>query len=255
MQGIDLTPKKYERNRKSFRDLHADWQFMDWNEDDMRKLAKGTKWEDALKMTRKMIQRADVLRCVVLEKFGGVYADMDMYCIQNLDSFLEIDNVQAGATSFHNTALKNIMGGVNNGILFSPPGHKFWQETFLPEILRRLQTHTLLDDLCPAVNIIRTAGPQVWTSFRDIKIHPQVFFYSLVILKKTVLNDDDVKTLKGAGAFVYHAQDSVWLNSWEKYLVGAFEGRAWMVSVPLVVVPLLVLFVWFLLKYFSPYKK
>ena len=245
MQGIANTPKKYDRNRKSFRDLHPEWQFIDWDEEQMQKIAKG-RWQDALKMTSKMIQRADILRCVVLEQFGGVYADMDMFCIQNLDSFCEIDNVQAGATSFQNTMLRRIMGGVNNGILFSPKGHAFWQKTFLPEILRRLQTHTLLDDLCPAVNIIRTAGPQVWTAFEDIKVHPQVYFYSLLVLKKTIVNDEDIKILKGAGAFVYHAQDSVWLNSWEKYLVGAFEGNGWMVSVPL-----LLLFVWFLLRYLS----
>ena len=170
-----------------------------------------------------------------LKEFGGVYVDMDMYCLQPLDRFLDDDNVQAGYTSFHNTFVDNIMGGVNNGIIFSPKKHAFWRTEFLPEVLKRLQQHTLLDDLCPAFSIIRTTGPLIWTSFKSIIIHPQVFFYSLAVLKKKQIGDEDIKLLRNIGAYVYHAQDSMWLNSWEKYLMLALMGRGWMITLFIII--------------------
>ena len=226
MQGIENTPKKYDRGRESFKKMNPGWQFKEWDEEQMRKIAS-PRWLRAIQMCQKMIQRADILRCVILEEFGGVYVDMDMVCLQSLDRFVEEDNVQAGYTSFHNTFLNNLMGGVNNGILFSPRKHAFWQNVFLPELLKRLQQHTLLDDLCPAFSIIRTTGPLLWTQFEGIIIHPQVFFYSLAVLKKKEIGDEDIKILKDVGAYVYHAQDSLWLHSWEKYLMLAFMGRGW----------------------------
>lgn len=245
MQGIDLTPKKYERNRKSIKDLHPDWTFMDWDEEQMTKLAKGTQWEIALSNAHKMIQRADILRCVVLQKYGGVYLDMDMYGIQSLDSFLIIDKVQAGCTSFHKTLMVDIMGGINNGIIFSPQGHPFWEQFFIPELLKRLQLRTLLDDICPAVHIIRTTGPLIWTALAShLHIHKQEYFYSLVVLKKKEVGPVEVELLKEHGAYVYHAQDSVWLNSWEKYLLLAFMGRAWIYTCSILVL-LILLRVWF----------
>lgn len=243
MQGIENTPPKYDRARQSFKKLHPDWQFMDWDEEQMRKLASPN-WLKAVQMCNKMIQRADLLRCVVLEEFGGVYVDMDMFCVRPLDEFIHISNVQAGYTSFHGTLLNSVMGGVNNGILFSPKKHRFWQEEFVPEVLKRLQQHTLMDDLCPAVNTIRTTGPLLWTQFKSIVIHPQVFFYSLAVLKKKEIGDDDIKILKDVGAYVYHAQDSMWLHSWEKYLMMAFMGRGWMYTLAFVI-SIILLRVWF----------
>jgi len=248
MQGIERTPKKYDRTRKSVRELHPNWVFMDWDEEQMQKLAKGTPWETALNLTSKMIQRADILRCLVLEKYGGIYLDMDMYCIQALDPFLEIDKVQAGYTSFHKTVMADVMGAVNNGIIFSPPASTFWKDFFLPELAKRLQQRTLLDDLCPAIHIIRTTGPLIWTALSEhVHIHKQELFYSLLVLKKKEIDSNDIVLLKNNGAYVYHAQDSVWLNSWEKYLMLAFMGRAWIITLSIFLL-LIFLRVWFWIR-------
>ena len=228
MQGLENMPKKYEKTRQTFKDLHPDWEFKFWDEPMLRDLAKNTDWEKPLKMCRKMIQRADILRCMVLYEFGGVYADMDMIAIQNLDGFLD-KGVQAGYSSLKNSVLSLFMGSVNNGILFSPKHDPFWIKDFLPEVCKRLHMQTILDDIFPAYNVLRTTGPLLWSSF-SIQFHPQNFFYSLSVLKKTEIGDEERDILLKNGAYVYHAQDSMWLNSWEKYLLFLFIGNNWIIT-------------------------
>jgi Glycosyltransferase sugar-binding region containing DXD motif len=254
MQGADTVPSKYSFARATWREKNPLWEIKTWDEVELRKLIQGTRWENVLQYTRRLIQRADILRCAVLEKYGGVYVDMDMYCLKPLDDLLVSSKIQVGETSFKGVPLiKNAMR-LNNGIIFAPALHSFWQKKFLPELLVRLQTHTWLDDLAPAWNTIRTTGPGLWSHFDgdiDIHIHPQEFFYSLKKIKghSGELSLEDIQTLKDS--YVYHMQDSVWLVSWEKYLLHMFIGNNWMISVPIL---LFIIFL-FIYIYFSAKKK
>jgi inositol phosphorylceramide mannosyltransferase catalytic subunit len=39
------------------------------------------------------VQRADLLQYLVVDRVGGVYADIDMECLRPFDSFLDIDRL------------------------------------------------------------------------------------------------------------------------------------------------------------------
>lgn len=245
MQGKDVVPAKYADARKTWKTLHPNWKIVTWDEVDLRALAKGTRWERALDMCERLIQRADVLRCCVLEQFGGVYVDMDMYALKPLDELMKqhADKIQVGETSFKGVPWIHAVMRLNNGIVFAPPKHPFWQNKFLPELLLRLQTNTALDELAPAWNTIRTTGPGLWSHFDgnpDIWVHPQEHFYSLKKIKGHTgsLTLDDLSVLKDS--WVYHMQDSAWLVSWERHVLKAFIGNNWMISVPILVCVLLV---------------
>ena len=209
-----------------------------WDEADLMEVVKGTRWEKAVSLCRRLIQRADVLRCAVLEKFGGVYADMDMYALKSLNSLLDDERVQVGKTTFHSVpVIRNIMQ-LNNGIILCGPNHPFWQKTFLPALLLRLHTNTLVDTVSPAWNTIRTTGPGLWSSLSncpDVVAHPTHFFYALGIGKQQTtgkLTDWDTKRMEGS--FTYHMQDSAWLDSWEWVLIKMFINKNWIITVSIV---------------------
>lgn len=239
MQGKDAVPSKYAAARATWTQVHPDWEIRVWDEADLIALIRGTPWETPLRLCRRLIQRADVLRCAVLERFGGVYADMDMYALKSLDPLLHDDRIQVGQTTFQGVPFVHHFMRVNNGIILCPPSSPFWKQTFLPALLLRLQTHALLDDVSTAWNTIRTTGPGLWSSFSNnphIRLHPTHFFYALGIGKQqtsSALTDDQRETMKDS--FVYHMQDSAWLDSWEFFLVKSLIHKNWIVSLSVVV--------------------
>ena len=63
--------------------------------------------------------RADFLRLEILHKYGGIYADVDMVCVQN---FLPLISLEANFISgISNTSAFES----NNGLIISAAGHPF----------------------------------------------------------------------------------------------------------------------------------
>jgi mannosyltransferase OCH1-like enzyme len=63
------------------------------------------------------IQRADSARYFILHQFGGIYLDLDIYCLSSLDY------LRGSAGGF--VVPKTHPIGVSNDLLVSPPGHPF----------------------------------------------------------------------------------------------------------------------------------
>ncbi len=63
------------------------------------------------------IQRANILRYLLLDQYGGVYLDLDLRCLQPLDSLRNESLVTPPANPT----------GINNAFIVSAPGHPFWK--------------------------------------------------------------------------------------------------------------------------------
>ena len=82
--GSEL-PDVYARFREGWMELHPEWEFRLWTDEavaeldfDERDLYEGS-WNFAMK--------ANILRAVVVRRFGGLYVDVDYECLQPLDPF------------------------------------------------------------------------------------------------------------------------------------------------------------------------
>ena len=64
---------------------------------------------------KQSIQRANILRYALLERFGGVYLDVDVTCLQPLDDLRHLPFITPGAYP----------AGVNNAFILARPGHGF----------------------------------------------------------------------------------------------------------------------------------
>jgi hypothetical protein len=77
------------------------------------------------------IMRADAARYLLLERFGGLYADLDCECLRDFDSLLSENRVvlaeepasHAAAALAASRALPRLL---SNALMLSPPGHPFW---------------------------------------------------------------------------------------------------------------------------------
>jgi len=79
------------------------------------------------------IMRADAARYLLLEHFGGLYADLDSECLGDFDPLLEESRaVLAEEPAAHGQAAlaasRALPRLLSNAVMLSPPGHAFWAE-------------------------------------------------------------------------------------------------------------------------------
>jgi mannosyltransferase OCH1-like enzyme len=237
MQGKHV-PKRYSSARQTWPQINSEFKFTLWDEVDLAALAKNTEWETIIEKCETLIQRADVYRCAILEKYGGIYADMDMHAIKPLEPLRkeceETDkDIFIGYTSFQNTPLHWILAN-NNALIMAKPASPIWPR-IRQEFLKRLHTKTLSDFFSPVFTVIKTTGPGVWTHLAntcpEIKSLPKEYFYSLNVVKGAdTLTQADIDTLKPF-SYCYHTQAATWVDSWESIILSCFVGNRWKITV------------------------
>lgn len=244
MQGKLSIPSKYKNAQHSWQVLHPTYSITVWDEHELEKVVKGTYWQHLIGRCSTLIQRADIYRCAILERFGGVYVDMDMYALKSLEPLLvDLDtcpfDVAVGQTSFWGTPLHSLLG-LNNAWISARANSTFWKTIYYPHILLSLHQYTLLDMISPLYSVLKSAGPGAWTSFSSkVKVLPQEYFYSLKKVKKSLLTPDDIDLLKPL-SYAYHMQEGDWITSWENLLIYSLIGNNWKYTLSLLL--LLVLY-------------
>ena len=120
-QGEALLPEKYRGFRGTWKKNHPDWEFILWDEKNMREfIHREYPWFASLFDGYPMdIQRIDSVRYFILNTFGGFYIDMDVESIRPIDELLKGYDLILSRTVGYNNA---IIGCVSN--------HPLWQEIF-----------------------------------------------------------------------------------------------------------------------------
>jgi mannosyltransferase OCH1-like enzyme len=107
---------------KSWKTHFSDFDYMFWDDhgiDDLVKTEYPVYWQ-LYQDFPIHIMKIDFARLCLMHKFGGIYADLDVFCYQNFYSEL----------SEPIYILENPMGNdpIENSIMCSEPGHEFWIE-------------------------------------------------------------------------------------------------------------------------------
>jgi hypothetical protein len=128
-------PARFDAWRASWRRLGPKWQRHLWTDVTLEAFV-AERYPDFLSTYRGYplpIMRADAARYLLLEHFGGLYADLDCECLGDFDPLLaesravlaEEPASHAAATLAASRALPKLL---SNALLLSPPGHGFWAE-------------------------------------------------------------------------------------------------------------------------------
>jgi mannosyltransferase OCH1-like enzyme len=84
-------PDVFEQWWKEFQDLHPDYEFITFTDDNLESL--GVKIPSSLKECYKTVGtyagRSDILRIVLLKQFGGIYVDTDVMPIKSFNDLVE----------------------------------------------------------------------------------------------------------------------------------------------------------------------
>lgn len=80
-------PTNFAHWASGWRRLHPDWNYVLWSGDDVRRLVadEPSDVQRAFHALPRGAQRSDLARYLILQRHGGIYADLDVECIRNLE--------------------------------------------------------------------------------------------------------------------------------------------------------------------------
>jgi inositol phosphorylceramide mannosyltransferase catalytic subunit len=90
-QGADQLPLKYHDFQHSWQEHHPTWTYQLWDQTLIEQLLNN-EYPDLHAFFHSlplMIQQIDVAKYLILKKYGGIYVDMDMKCVQCLESLFQ----------------------------------------------------------------------------------------------------------------------------------------------------------------------
>lgn len=115
-------PDKWKDTIPGWRKLMPGWKIVLWTDEDNRKYIqeKHPYFLETYDRFPYNIQRADAIRCFILRDFGGVYSDMDILPIRNIEPYLQ--GVSADAILVYSGNVDTY----TNSFMASRKGSPFW---------------------------------------------------------------------------------------------------------------------------------
>ena len=200
--GSKPLPKKYLRWMNSWKKHNNGWEYKLWNEDNIKELQ--IKGFNIYSNELNPGYRSDIVRYVVLNKYGGIYVDTDFECIKSIPN--ELLNYK-----FVSCLIFGNKPSIANGMMMSTPGF-----ILIKNILESIKKDNYVNDIS---KIIENSGPEILTKqyfslikeiAEDTLILPSNYFYPYpnFLLNSNV---DRYKEIDNLTIGIHH-----WEMSWMK---------------------------------------
>lgn len=119
-------PRTFRQLQKEWKKKHPKWTIINWTEELLKKEfphgLQNQRYFDHGKSVKNFAKMADVARYEIVERFGGVYADVDIKCHDSFDILHKGYDFFAGLEQFPYPAF------IGNSIFGSVPGHPIMRE-------------------------------------------------------------------------------------------------------------------------------
>jgi mannosyltransferase OCH1-like enzyme len=139
-------PGRFQAAARSWRDRHPGWEYVLWTDADIDRFVRDHFPQLVTLFQRypDQIQRVDAFRYLLLQRVGGVYADLDIECLRSFEPLRE-----------HRVVLpRTAPVGLSNDLMMATPGHplfqalidglpaafRAWQHWWIPRHFRVLET-------------------------------------------------------------------------------------------------------------------
>ncbi len=211
-------PEKYRKWQQTWQSIPG-WEYKLWTDKDIEKLNLVNK--SIYDASKNYGQRSDIARMEILERFGGLYVDVDFECL-NPEMFTTLHKAYDFYAGLEPLDLRKV--SVNNALIASVPGHPI-----VKGYIKKLKNRwTLLRSGVTQEEqnmIIFKTGPAflsgvVWeygvkSQHRNI-IFPPTFFYPLGFHQAKHLGYPIATVLKGKVSKPETLAIHWWAGSWRK---------------------------------------
>jgi len=174
--------------QRSWKEKYSDFEYKFWTDEDLRNLIK-EKYTSFLNLYDNFplhIMRVDFARFCILHSYGGIYADLDIFCYKNFYDLLKNDLYLI--ESWPQWGEK-----VQNSLMISTKNHPFWEKCIILSLLRyeySQKTFTDRNDF-----ILNCFGPKLISKILDptVKYLPKELFNPPLENQFNWGNDDEEK--------------------------------------------------------------
>jgi mannosyltransferase OCH1-like enzyme len=116
-------PKHWLKSPLEWKRLHPTWEYRFWTDEDLRNLVKShyPTWLKLYDSYPYPIQRVDAARYMILDTYGGVYSDLDLYPSKPIDALVGTQDEAYFVPS------KHVPSCFTNAFMASVPKAKIWK--------------------------------------------------------------------------------------------------------------------------------
>jgi mannosyltransferase OCH1-like enzyme len=160
-------PDNYKRLTESWLKYNPDWEYKLWTDSEVAELELVNR--EVFDSMKNLGMKSDLLRFEILNKFGGLYVDVDFECLKSFDDFHKL--------SFYSGIVYGENVEVNVGLVGSVPNHPILNDYLSNINYNGNETND---------SIFNTTGPyyftkiflrNVTTETKDIVVFPTIYFY------------------------------------------------------------------------------
>ena len=205
--GPKTPPAIFKESQESLKKHHPDWEYKLWTDADIPSL--GLQNEKFYNLSENYAEKADLVRYELLDKFGGVYVDVDFVCYKPFDVLTQY-GFWAGIESL-DCVNRWIM---SNAIIGAAPGHPILRhciDTIQQSWYETSDTFLRVGPAHLSESVVACAS----SDSDDVIIFPKSFFYSLdfkngLAALKDKLNYSDIQSQIRPETFAMH----FWAGTW-----------------------------------------
>lgn len=238
--------KAYEKlkiYRDSWKLKNPTWCHIEWDKKMCKNLVQHFFPEHAemLSKYKHEIQRCDLVRYLILYRYGGFYVDMDYYCCKPFDQVLEKYQDDLYFVQSPNSFMQE-SDHISNSLMYSVKGHCFWKK-----LLIELEKHQTCPMYYPKhLQVMFTTGPgilnRIYSKYKytyKLKSYPWRLFhpYGITDDKLSLIRDD---------VYAIHIGKGSWESKDSKFLLTIV--REWKICLFVICVYLLYILILWLRK-------
>ena len=143
-------PDKYKPNLQKWINMNPDAKVVLWNYEDVEN--EFPEYMEHINNIPAWISKCDMARFLILQKYGGIYSDLDFIPLRPIDSTVwDRDIFLINEPRFH--VKKNEKGRLFNGFVGSKPAHPFI-EGWVKNIIDHIEDQSIV------WNVMDTTGPR-----------------------------------------------------------------------------------------------
>lgn len=212
---------------ESWKNVFPNYQFIFWNDSEDIDNFIGEKypeWFDFYNQLPFHMMKMDFSRYAILNYYGGIYADLDVYCYENFYNDLNKKICLIEPIIFHDNNEGELIMGC---LMASEPNHLFWQDC-MQMCKKNFAVLEINDDdiLNNFTEILKISGPRLLfdtysnsNSKNDIRLLPRTHYHPSPLDYFEGMKTKHLKTLTW-GKEAIHLYESVFKNIGLDYQTG-----------------------------------
>lgn len=190
-------PNAFQLLSETWREMLPDWEYRLWTDEMNREFVR-TYYPDFLEKYDaypKNIQRADAIRYLLLQTYGGLYVDLDFECLEpEFITLLEDADFVAGKEPYAHSKRYGMEYIICNALMASVPNHPF-----LAHVIQRMMKHPHGWDVRHGGDILSSTGPFLLTDAynefpqkENVKIIEPKYLYPIQLGEARLIFEDNI---------------------------------------------------------------